>query len=287
MISLKKHSQKREKSLHLKQHYQQLNQIKMEQLIATPINNTLTVVRTTNTHPLIPDEVSTSKPFIEANTVESSLEEISNTHIIPVFIKDNEPVISQVDFIERASQIVSEIYHGEDILKPNIRLSHPIKGRIPDAKNKPANQLLEHEKTLYYERMAFVIEIPSIQGDIEGNTLSLCIGGVKAYNLDNLYNRKGADEHFKVFAGFKNTVCTNLCIWTDGYMSELKVNDMGQLKACIRTLLDNYNSSFHIEQMQQLTQFALTEQQFATLVGRCRMYNHLPNGMKSNISPLL
>jgi hypothetical protein len=36
-----------------------------------------------------------------------------------------------------------------------------------------------------------------------------------------------------------------------------------------------------------VTHFSLTEQQFATLVGRCRMYNHLPNGMKSNISPLL
>jgi len=35
------------------------------------------------------------------------------------------------------------------------------------------------------------------------------------------------------------------------------------------------------------THFSLTEQQFATLVGRCRMYKHLPNGMKSNISPLL
>jgi hypothetical protein len=101
----------------------------MEQLIATPIDNTLSVVRTTSTPPFIPDEVSTSKPFIEANTVESSLNEISNTHIIPVFIKDNEPVISQVDFIESASQIVSEIYHGEHILKPNVRLSHPIKGR--------------------------------------------------------------------------------------------------------------------------------------------------------------
>jgi Domain of unknown function, B. Theta Gene description (DUF3871) len=231
--------------------------------------------------------VSTSKPFIEANTVEASMDELVHKHIIPVFIKDNEPVISHVDFIESASQMVSDIYHGEHILKPNIRLSHPIKGRIPDAKNKPANQLLEHEKTLYYERMAFIIEIPSITGNVDGNELSLTIGGVKSYNLDNLYNRKGADEHFKVFAGFQNKVCTNMCIWSDGFMSELKVRHLGQLKACIRTQLENYNSSFHIEQMQQLTNYSLTEQQFATMVGRCRMYHHLPNGMKSHIPSLL
>jgi hypothetical protein len=33
---------------------------------------------------------STAKPFIEANTLASSLGEISEKHIIPVFIKDNE-----------------------------------------------------------------------------------------------------------------------------------------------------------------------------------------------------
>jgi hypothetical protein len=157
-------------------------------------------------------EQSTSKPFIEANTIEASLTEISNSHIIPVFHKDNEPVISHVDFIEVANQVVNEIFCKERILSPSIRLSHPIKGRVPEARNKPANDLKENEKTLYYERMAFVIEIPSIYDEIDGNALSLCVGGVKAYNLDNLYNKKGADEHFKIFIGFQNKVCTNLCV---------------------------------------------------------------------------
>jgi hypothetical protein len=119
---------------------------------------------------------------------EASLEEIKESHIIPVFIEDNEPVISHTDFIEAANNIVREIYMGEEVLQPAVRLSHPIKGRIPEARNKPAAQLEEHEKTLYYERMAFVIEVPSVFNDIDGNRLSLCIGGVKAYNLDNLYN---------------------------------------------------------------------------------------------------
>src|SRR4051812_13272835 len=168
----------------------------MEPLIITTTNNglsltpvkrdTYTEAEVTDDLPFEPD-VSTSKPFIQANTVEASYDEIKNKHIIPVFIKDNEPVISHVDFIESTSQLVSEIYHGEHILKPNIRLSHPIKGRIPEAKNKPANQLLEREKTLYYERCAFVIEIPSIYDTIGGNHLSLVVGGVKSYGLDNLY----------------------------------------------------------------------------------------------------
>jgi hypothetical protein len=235
----------------------------------------------------IVESISTDKPFIQANTVESSLDEIRDRHVIPVFIKDNEPVISHGDFIEAALDIVSDMYPGETILKPAVRLSHPIKGRIPDAKDKPANALLEHEKTLYYERMAFIIEIPTICDDIDGNLLSLTIGGVKAYNLDNLYSRKGADENFKIFIGFKNTVCTNLCVWTDGYMGDLKVRSAGMLKGCIRSLVENYNASYHMHSMRNLANYSLSENQFAHLVGRCRMYNHLPNGMKNDITPLL
>jgi hypothetical protein len=117
---------------------------------------------------------------------------------------------------------------------------------VPEAKNKPANQLLEHEKTLYYERMAFVIEIPSISAEVDGNILSLSLGGVKAYNLDNLYNKKGTDEHFKVFIGFQNRVCTNLCVWTDGYKGDLKVTDFGMLKGVMQSLFQYYNSSYHL-----------------------------------------
>jgi len=79
-------------------------------------------------------ELSTSKPFIQATTIEATFDEIRTEHIIPVFIKDNEPTISHADFIESTSQVVSDIYHGENILKPNIRLSHPVKGRIPEVK---------------------------------------------------------------------------------------------------------------------------------------------------------
>lgn len=257
----------------------------MEQAIVRSDAETPRVLTTDQSD--FPNIVSTNKPFIQANTVESSLSELKEGHIIPVFIKDNEPVISHTDFIETTLDLVSEIYNSERILEPNVRLSHPVKGRVPEAKLKPANELLEHEKTLYYERMAFVIEIPSVYDEIDGNMLSLTVGGVKAYNLENLYSRKGTDEHFKVFIGFKNTVCTNLCIWTDGYLSDLKVKSIGQLKACIRTLIENYNAHFQIQQMEQLRKFSLTEQQFAMLIGKCRMYQHLPWGQRKDIPPLL
>lgn len=65
-----------------------------------------------------------------------------------------------------------------------------IKGRISEAMNKPVNSLLDSDKTIYYERMMFCIEIPTIFEDIAGNRLNLAIGGVRAYNQENLYSKK-------------------------------------------------------------------------------------------------
>lgn len=229
---------------------------------------------------------SSEKSFIQANTISSDLQELKDKHVIPVFIKDNEPVISHADFIEATAEMIGNAFPSEIILNPSIRVSHPIKGRIPEARFKKANELHEHEKTLYYERMAFAIEIPSISDTIDGNTLSLTIGGVKAYNLDNLYNKKGADEHFKIFIGFQNKVCTNLCIWTDGYVSDVRVQDISQLKIVIKALIERHNQSYQLHHLKLLAEHSITEQQFANLIGRCRMYNHLPADVKGSITAL-
>lgn len=257
----------------------------MEQVL----NNRLTVVPQTSIQPASFADATdiNHKAFIEANTVPCTMEEIQRDHIIPVLVKDNEPLISHSDFIQAAVSVTSEIFSGETILKPAVRLSHAVKGRIPEAKDKPAHLLEEREKTIYFERMAFLIEIPSIADEIDGNRLSLVVGGVKAYNEDNLYARKGTDEHFKVFIGFQNSVCTNLCVWTDGAMMDLKVKSLGQLMGSIKTLISNYNQAYHLYQLKQFSEYSLTEQQFAQLVGRCRMYPFLPPAARNEIPQLL
>ena len=70
--------------------------------------------------------------------------------------------------------------------------------------------------------MAFIIRIPGICDTINGNELSLTIGGVRAYNQENLYNKKGV-EKFKFFIGFQNLVCCNMCVSSDGFVSEMRV----------------------------------------------------------------
>lgn len=224
--------------------------------------------------------------FIEANTVAATLLEIRQDHIIPVFLKDNEPVISQVDFIELTSEAVHSCFPSERILSPTIRLSHPIKGRVPEAKDKPAIELQEWEKTIYFERMAFMIEVPSICDTIDGQRLSLTIGGIKSYSVDNLYNKSGADQHFKIFIGFKVHVCTNLCVWSDGAVLDLKVKSAKHLQFAIMQLIQGFEAVEGLTSLSRLQGYQLSEKQFAHLIGRCRMYSHLPQNFKADVPEL-
>jgi hypothetical protein len=168
---------------------------------------------------------------------------------------------------------------------PEIRVSHTIKGRIPSAIHKSANELLEHEKTIYYERMAFAFEIPGFTRDIAGNELTLTIGGVRAYNQENLYNKKSL-EHFKFFIGFKNMVCCNMCVSSDGLVEDLKAGDPWHLYQKILEVIQNYNIEQHVLQMQSLTRQSISERQFAQILGKCRLHQYLPKEQKRLIPSL-
>lgn len=225
-------------------------------------------------------------PFIEANTKEVCVGHLKNDCIIPVFSKDNEVTISHLRFIETIYDAANEVFRGERVDNPDVRVSHIIKGRIPEAINKPVNQLLESDKTIYYERMMFCIEIPTIHEDIAGNRLNLTIGGVRAYNQENLYSRK-TFEKFKLFIGFKNMVCCNLCVSTDGYKSEIRVMSLGELYRAALELFRNYSMGIHLEQMKRLQNYSVTEAQFAQFLGRSRMYQYLPNSEKKMLPEML
>ena len=227
----------------------------------------------------------TVKPFVEANTVKTNLNHLKNDCIIPVFSKDNEKTIAHQEFIEAVQESVAKSFQGETIQKPEIRVSHQIKGRVPSAIHKSAKELLEHERTVYYERMAFIIRIPSMVTTIDGNKIALTVGGVRAYNQQNLYSKK-TYEKFKFFIGYQNLVCCNLCISSDGYVEELKADSYVNMLAKITEVIENYNAEQHITTLKDLTNYDLTEHQFAQLIGRARLYNYLPKKMKTVVPNL-
>jgi len=237
---------------------------------------------------LVNDEIISStvrKSFIESNTVSVEVEHLSQECIIPVFAKDNERTISHHEFIDTAIQAAQTAIGGVRLERPEIRVSHQIKGRTPDAIHKSVSQLHDHEKTIYYERMAFIVRIPEISENIGGNDLSLTIGGVRSYNLENLYQRKSL-EKFKFFIGFQNLVCCNLCVHTDGFKEEMRASDLEQLFNMITAVILQYKAEKHLNTMRKLTQYGITEHQFAQLIGRCRLYQHLPKEHKRQIPSL-
>lgn len=224
-------------------------------------------------------------PFILANTSEATLHHLQNDCIIPVFSKDNEKTIAHQEFIDVVLNAIGKVFPHHSISNPEIRVSHQIKGRTPSAIHKPVKELLEHEKTIYYERMAFIINVLSITDTVNGNELSLTIGGVRSYNLENLYNKKSL-EKFKFFIGFQNQVCMNLCVSSDGFVEDMRVSNAHELYSKALDTIQNYNAELHLMKMKELTHDYLSEHQFAQLIGRSRLYQHLPKIEKQNI-PLL
>lgn len=225
-------------------------------------------------------------PFIEANTKEVTLEHLTSDCIIPVFSKDNEVTISHQTFIDTVLEAAHRVFPFERITAPSIRVSHIVKGRIPEAIHKPVSQLLESDKTIYYERMMFCFEIPTIFQEIDGSMLKLTIGGVRAYNEQNLYSKK-SPEKFKIFIGFKNMVCCNLCVSTDGYKSCIRVMEPSALQSSAVQLFRDYNMAQHLQLMSAYRGLSMGESQFAQFLGKARLYQYLPLSQKKLLPELL
>ena len=58
------------------------------------------------------------------------------------------------------------------------------------------------------------------------------------------------------------------------------------LRANVRDLLQEYNHNYHLFHLKRLSVYSITEDQFAHLLGKCRMYNHLPSDVKKGITPV-
>jgi hypothetical protein len=228
---------------------------------------------------------ASNKNFIEANTKQVSLEHLKRDCIIPVFAKDNESTISHYEFIQKTKEIAQDLFPEFTVSEPDIRTSHMIKGRIPSAIGKPAKELKEHEKTLYYERIGFIMEIPEVVENVNGNDLTLTIGGVRSYSEQNLFSRK-SPEKLKVFIGFNNSVCLNLCISTDGLADQIRVNSLNQLSEAVENLLNQYDRMKHLGMMERMSRYELSQAQFAHFIGKLKMFNFMDKAEQKQYFPV-
>ena len=224
--------------------------------------------------------------FLDANTNAISMEELKNLCVVPTWA-NQELTISHQDFIDCVHDAAKTFYNGETVNAPAIRVSHIVRGRTPNALGKRASELLECEKTQFYQRMAFAFTISTIYETIEGQHLELCVGGVRNYNDLNLYRATKGVEKFSVFVGWRVVVCSNQVLTGQGVKLSLEVMDLRQLYLQVMELFHQFNPAKDIHLMQLLSNSYLTETQFAQIVGRMRLYQALPPKKSRRIPNLL
>ena len=224
--------------------------------------------------------------FLEANTSEISIEELTTQCVVPTWA-NQELTISHQDFIHIVHEAACSMFAGETVNDPAIRVSHIVRGRVPSALGKKASELLECEKTQFYQRLAFAFTIPTIHETVNGQKLELCIGGVRNYSDLNLYRATKGVEKFSVFIGWRVNICSNQVLTGDGVKLSLEVMNLNDLYRSVLELFYNFNPAREIHLMQTLSQSYLTGTQFAQIVGRMRLYQALPIGYQRNIPRLL
>ncbi len=230
--------------------------------------------------------VQSSVSFLDANTNAISLEELASTCVVPTW-GNQELTISHQDFIECVHDAAKDFYRGETVSEPAIRVSHIVRGRTPNALGKHASELLECEKTQFYQRMAFAFTIPTIYETVNGQRMELCCGGVRNYSDLNLYRQNKGVEKLSIFVGWRVRICSNQILTGDGVKLSLEVMSEGDIYKAAMELFYNFIPARQLHLMQTLSETYLTETQVATIIGRMRMYQALPPRYSRSIPNLL
>lgn len=222
--------------------------------------------------------------FIESNTQAITLDELTNKNIIPTFC-DNTLTISHQNFIGSVVEVAKKVF-GE-LTVPELRVSHPIIGRVPSAQHKKASELRDDEKTTFYQRMAFCAHVKNLTRTINGETVHLCIGGVRAYNEDKLYNRQSTMK-FKIFVGWQVRVCSNLMLTCDGNSGTIDCMTEADIMQKSFELFNGFNPHKEdtLRLLENLSSTTISEEQFCQIIGRMRLYQFLPLTEQKQLPPL-
>lgn len=223
--------------------------------------------------------------FIEGPSHEISMEELSFRNIIPTF-SDNSLTISHQKFIETTRK-AAEVVFGE-VTPAETRCSHPIIGRIPSAQHKKASELRDDEKTIFYQRLAWIAQVCGFTSSINGQSVSLTIGGTRSYHEDKLYARQNP-QHFRLFIGFRVRVCSNMLLTCDGISENLLCMTEADIFQHAFSLFQRFNEvkESTLYNLEALNNAWLTQEQFCKIIGRLRLYQALPSTQQKQLPQIL
>lgn len=212
--------------------------------------------------------------FIESNTHGISFEELIEQHVTPTFA-DGSLTLSSGDIIKATMKAAEEVF-GE-LTPVEIRVSHRIQGRTPEAMNKPTSELTDDDTTTFYQRMAFVARVKSITREINGVEAHLVVAGCRAYNEDKLFSRPSPSK-VKLAVGWMVRVCSNSCITSDGASGSIECMTAADVYEHALSLFNSFNPKKEdaLEMLENLGNTFISEKEFCQIIGRLRLYQALP-----------
>lgn len=225
--------------------------------------------------------------FIEGPSNEISMEDLTTKNIIPTF-SDNSLTISHQKFIETTRKAAEVIFGNGNVTTAEARVSHPIIGRIPSAQHKKASELTDEEKTIFYQRLAWIAHIKNYNTSINGQEVSLTIGGTRSYHEDKLYARQNP-QHFLCFVGYRVRVCSNLLLSLEGVSEKLLCMTEADIFQHAIQLFQRFNEvkEATLYNLENLHNVWLSQEQFCKILGRLRLYQALPNAQQKQLPQIL
>ena len=226
------------------------------------------------------EEQSEQHPnFIESNTQGITFEELTEKNVIPTFA-DGTLTLSSGSIIKATMRAAEEVY-GE-LTTPEIRLSHRVQGRTPEAINKPTSELQDEDITTFYQRMAFLCRVQGITRIINGQEVHLCIGATRSYSEDKLFGRPTPSK-MRLFVGWFVKVCTNGCLTCDGNSGTIECMTEADVYEKALALFKSFDPEKEntLEMLENLGTTRISESDFCKIIGRLRLYQALPSSEQS------
>ena len=237
------------------------------------------------TLPELHDDMENHPNFIEGVSNMITMDDLTNKCVIPTY-SDGSIIISHQQFIETVRMAAMAVYGQGNVTPAECRVSHPIIGRIPSAQHKKVADLTDEEKTLTYQRLAWIAQIPSFSTTINGERASLTIGGTRSLHEDRLYGR-ACPLKFNIVISFRLRICSNMLISHDGLLQGISCMTSADIFEKALTLFQSFNIEKNLMELEMLKNVTLTQDQFCQILGRLRLYNVLPTQEKKALPQII
>lgn len=230
----------------------------------------------------VPSDGKAVLPFIEGPSQAVSLVELTQESILPSYA-DGEIVIPPGQIIQAIILAAHDAMPDDRFAEPEIRASHLVQGRIGSAIYKRKEDLLESDKTKYWERMCFCVEVVSRRSTILQEPVSLTFGACRSLQNLNFHGRKGV-EPVSIYIANRCRICSNLLIsLEDGLKDCVLCSGPEDIYTAAYQLFSQFNADENAETLSGLGRTSISASAFAHVIGKLRVYSCLSTADKKKL----